>query len=194
MIVEKIQNEVVDLEDMSGGVSIMDLGLNEFHLDLQELLKKYGEADALPFGIHAVARAGDDTPPGVIFVLKNVNNGVNIDKQNRLHPFYLVYIADDGSVAVNHLQSKELLGKLRNLGKGYDTPDMDMVAKFNAETNNGKSMDKYSALLGYAIESMVSTKAQKDVDSLFSEGGTTALESDITGLDQFELINFMVVR
>ena len=191
---EKIQNEVVDLEDMSGGVSIMDLGLNEFHLDLQELLKKYGEADALPFGIHAVARAGDDTPPGVIFVLKNVNHGVNIDKQNRLHPFYLVYIADDGSVAVNHLQSKELLGKLRNLGKGYDTPDMDMVAKFNAETNNGKSMDKYSALLGYAIESMVSTKAQKDVDSLFSEGGTTALESDITGLDQFELINFMVVR
>ena len=191
---EKIKNEVVDLEDMSGGVSIMDLGLNEFHLDLQELLKKYGEADALPFGIHAVARADDDTPPGVIFVLKNVNNGVNIDKQNRLHPFYLVYIADDGSVAVNHLQSKELLGKLRNLGKGYDTPDMDMVAKFNAETSNGKSMDKYSTLLGYAIESMVSTKAQKDVDSLFNEGGTTALESDITGLDQFELINFMVVR
>ena len=191
---EKIKNEVVDLEDMSGGVSIMDLGLNEFHLDLQELRKKYGEADALPFGIHAVARAGDDTPPGVIFVLKNVNHGVNIDKQNRLHPFYLVYIADDGSVAVNHLQSKELLGKLRNLGKGYDTPDMDMVAKFNAETSNGKSMDKYSTLLGYAIESMVSTKAQKDVDSLFNEGGTTALESDITGLDQFELINFMVVR
>lgn len=191
---EKIQNEVVDLEDMSGGVSIMDLGLNEFHLDLQELLKKYGEADALPFGIHAVARADDDTPPGVIFVLKNVNHGVNIDKQNRLHPFYLVYIADDGSVAVNHLQSKELLGKLRNLGRGHDTPDADIVARFNAETNNGKSMDKYSALLGYAIESMVSTKAQKDVDSLFNEGGTTALESDITGLDQFELINFMVVR
>jgi len=191
---EKIQNEVVDLEEMSGGVSIMDLGLNEFHLDLQELLKKYGEADALPFGIHAVARASEDTPPGVIFVLKNINQGVNIDRQNRLHPFYLVYISDDGRVAVNHLQSKELLNKLRHLGKGFDTPDSDMVAKFNAETDNGKHMDRYSTLLGRAIESMISTKTQKDVDSLFSEGGTTALESDITGLDQFELINFMVVR
>lgn len=191
---EKIQNEVVDLEEMSGGVSIMDLGLNEFHLDLQELLKKYGEADALPFGIHAVARASEDTPPGVIFVLKNINQGVNIDRQNRLHPFYLVYISDDGRVAVNHLQSKELLNKLRHLGKGFDAPDSDMVAKFNAETDNGKHMDRYSTLLGHAIESMISTKTQKDVDSLFSEGGTTALESDITGLDQFELINFMVVR
>ncbi len=191
---EKIQNEVVDLEEMSGGVSIMDLGLNEFHLDLQELLKKYGEADALPFGIHAVARASEDTPPGVIFVLKNINQGVNIDRQNRLHPFYLVYISDDGRIAVNHLQSKELLNKLRHLGKGFDAPDSDMVAKFNAETDNGKHMDRYSTLLGHAIESMISTKMQKDVDSLFSEGGTTALESDITGLDQFELINFMVVR
>lgn len=191
---EKIQNEVVDLEDMSGGVSIMDLGLNEFHLDLQELLKKYGEADALPYGIHAVARATDGTPTGVIFVLKNVNHGVNIDRQNRLHPFYLVYITDDGQVAINHLQSKELLGKLRHFAKGNDTPDADMVAKFNAETDNGKRMDKYSTLLGYAIESMISTKTQKDVDSLFSEGGTTALESEITGLDQFELINFLVIR
>ncbi len=191
---EKIQNEVVDLEEMSGGVSIMDLGLNEFHLDLQELLKKYGEADALPFGIHAVARATDDTQPGVIFVLKNVNHGVNIDKQNRLHPFYLVYIADDGRVVVNHLQSKELLTKLRHFSKGHDQPDADMVARFNAETNNGRQMDKYSQLLGRAIESMISTKTEKDVDSLFSDGGTTALESDITGLDQFELINFLVVR
>ncbi|OYW86166.1 helicase, partial [Candidatus Saccharibacteria bacterium 32-49-10] len=179
---EKIQNEVVDLEDMSGGVSIMDLGLNEFHLDL------------LPFGIHAVARASEDSPSGVIFVLKNVNHGVNIDKQNRLHPFYLVYITDDGQVAINHLQSKELLNKLRLFAKGNDQPDTDLVAKFNAETGNGRSMDKYSTLLGRAIESMISTKTNKDVDSLFSSGGTTALENEITGLDQFELINFLVVR
>lgn len=191
---EKIQSEVVDLEDMSGGVSIMDLGLNEFHLDLQELLKKYGKADQMPYGIHAVARASEGSPSGVIFVLKNVNQGVNIDKQNRLHPFYLVYIAYDGQVFVNHLQSKELLNKLRLFAKGNDRPDADLVAKFNAETDNGRSMNKYSTLLGYAIESMISTKTTKDVDSLFATGGTTALENDITGLDQFELINFLVVK
>ncbi len=191
---EKIQNEVVDLEDMSGGVSIMDLGLNEFHLDLQELLGKYGEADALPFGIHAVARASEDTPPGVIFVLKNVNQGVNIDRQNRLHPFYLVYIADDGRVAVNHLQSKELLNKLRHLGKGFDTPDSDMVAKFNAETNSGKDMSGYTDLLTNAIQSIITVKNEKDIDSIFRIGETTVLSNDVSGLDDFELINFLVIR
>lgn len=191
---EKIQNEVVDLEEMGSGVSIMDLGLNEFHLDLQELLKKYGEVDKLPFGIHAVARASEGAPSGVIFVLKNVNNGVNIDKQNRLHPFYLVYITDNGQVSINHLQSKELLNRLRLFAKGNDQPDADLVANFNAETDNGKRMNKYSTLLGYAIESMISTKTSKDVDSLFTAGGTTALENEITGLDQFELINFLVVK
>lgn len=191
---EKIQNEVVDLEEMSGGVSIMDLGLNEFHLDLQELRKKYGEADALPFGIHAVARAGDDTPPGVIFVLKNVNHGVNIDKQNRLHPFYLVYIAADGSVAVNHLQSKDLLTKLRHFAKGNDTPDADMVAKFNSETDNGKNMSSYTSLLTTAIQSIATVKEEKDIDSIFQIGETTVLSSEVKGLDDFELINFLVVK
>jgi hypothetical protein len=191
---ERIQNEVVDLEEMGGGVSIMDMGLNEFHLDLQELLKKYGEADQMPYGIHAVARAREGEPSGVIFVLKNINHGINIDKQNRLHPFYLVYITDDRQVSVNHLQSKELLDKLRLFAKGKDQPDADLVAKFNAETNNGKNMDKYSSLLGRAIESMISTKTTRDVDSLFTTGGTSALENEITGLDQFELINFLVVK
>lgn len=191
---EKIQDEVVDIEDMNSGVSIMDLGLNEFHLDLQELLKKYGDADRMPFGIHAIARASDDAPRGVIFVLKNINKGVNIDRQNRLHPFYLVYVADDGQVAVNHLQPKELLDKLRLLSKGKDEADMDLVAKFNAETSDGKDMSRYTNLLTHAIQSMMDTKEEADTDSLFSAGGTTALANDISGLDDFELINFLVVK
>jgi hypothetical protein len=148
----------------------------------------------MPYGIHAVARATEGAPSGVIFVLKNVNHGVNIDRQNRLHPFYLVYIQDDGRVSINHLQSKDLLSKLRLFAKGYDAPEADLVATFNAETDNGRRMEKYSTLLGYAIESIISTKTTKDVDSLFSEGGTTALETEVTGLDQFELINFLVVK
>lgn len=191
---EKIQNEVVDIEEMNSGVSIMDLGLNEFHLDLQELLKKYGEADHLPFGIHAIAKATSDTPSGVIFVLKNINHGVNIDKQNRLHPFYLVYINYEGHVVVNHLQPKDLLDKLRLLAKGYDIPDRNLVAKFNAETSDGKDMHGYTELLTKAIHSMISVKEEADTDSLFSSGGTTALTSDIKGLDDFELINFLVIK
>ncbi len=191
---EKIQDEVVDIEDMNSGVSIMDLGLNEFHLDLQGLLKKYGEADRMPFGIHAVARATDDTPRGAIYVLKNVNSGVNIDRQNRLHPFYLVYITEDGEVSANHLQPKELLDKLRLLSRGYDTPDADLVAKFNAETSDGKDMSRYTQLLTRAIQSIVTVKEEKDVYSMFTPGASTVLTDKIKGLDDFELINFLVVK
>lgn len=191
---KKIQEEVVDIEDMNGGVSIMDLGLNEFHLDLQELLKKYGEADHLPYGIHAISKSNSDTPPGVIFILKNINSGVNIDRQNRLHPFYLIYIRDDGYVTINHLQPKELLDKLRFLGKGVDVADSDLVSKFNAETNDGKDMSKYSNLLTESIQSMINTKEEAETDSLFTAGGTTALTGKIQGLDDFELINFLVIK
>lgn len=191
---EKIQNEVVDLEDMNTGVSIMDLGLNEFHLDLQEMLKKYGDVEHLPRGIHAIARGEPDTPKGVIFVLKNINQGVNIDKQNRLHPFYLVYIAEDGRVEVNHLHPKDLLDKLRHLAKGKETPHTDLVARFNDETKDGKDMTKYTKLLTEAIQSMINTKQEADTDSLFNAGGTTALIGEIKGLDDFELINFLVIK
>lgn len=191
---EKIQHEVVDLEDVNSGVSIMDLGLNEFHLDLQSLLKKYGDAEHLPNGIHAVAKSVDNLPAGVVFILKNVNQGVNIDKQNRLHPFYLVYIKEDGSLYINHLQPKELLDKLRFLSKGVDVPNSDLVSRFNLETNDGKSMKKYTTLLTEAIQSMISTQREADTDSLFKSGGTTALQGAITGLDNFELINFLVIK
>jgi hypothetical protein len=112
---KRLQEEVVDIEDMQSGISIMDLGLNEFRLDLLEYVKRNGDMDKVPFGLHAVVPASEDCPPGVVFVLKNRNNSVNIDKQNRLHPFYMVYIGTDGSVVCDHLSPKELLDKIRSL-------------------------------------------------------------------------------
>lgn len=191
---ERLQDEVVDIEEMNEGVNIMDLGLNEFHLDLQQLLKKYGEADSLPFGIHAVASATDDALQGVVFVLKNRNNAVNIDRQNRLHPFYLVYLRNDGEVYINHLAPKKLLNCLRLLCKGNDKPDKRLVKEFNMETSDGKQMKRYSDLLAAAVRSIINMKEERDVDSLFSRGGTTALTNEIQGLDDFELINFLVIR
>jgi hypothetical protein len=190
----KLEEEVMDLEDMENGISITDLGLNEFHLDLQNLLVKYGEADSLPFGIHSVAQSNEDSPSGVIYILKNINKEVKIDKQNRLHPFYLVYIKDDGNVAINHLQPKALLDKLRLMCRGITEPIEDLVAKFNAETSSGKDMSKYTSLLTSSIHSIIDTKTEADTDSLFSAGGTTALTGGIKGLNDFELINFLVIK
>lgn len=191
---KRLQEEVVDIEDMQSGISIMDLGLNEFRLDLLEYVKHNGDMDTVPFGLHAVVPASEDCPPGVVFVLKNRNNSVNIDKQNRLHPFYMVYVGKGGTVVCDHLSPKELLDKTRSLCKGYRAPIMDVCREFNTETKDGKDMRSVSTLLTDVINSIVEVKAESDVDSLFSAGGTTALDTRIDGLEDFELICFLVVR
>jgi hypothetical protein len=191
---KRLQEEVVDIEDMQSGVSIMDLGLNEFRLNLLEYVKNNGDMDALPFGLHAVVPSKEDCPPGVVFVLKNRNNSVNIDKQNRLHPFYMVYVGMDGSIVCDHLSPKELLDKTRSLCKGYSAPVMDVCHGFNASTKDGRDMRMVSTLLTDAINSIVEMKAESDIDSLFSPGGTSALDTRIDGLEDFELICFLVVR
>ena len=110
---KRLQEEVVDIEDMSTGISIMDLGLNEFRMDLLEYIKNHPDIDKAPFGLHSVAAASEETPAGVIYVLKNRSNSVNIDNQNRLHPFYMVYISNEGEVICDHLSPKQMLDKMR---------------------------------------------------------------------------------
>lgn len=187
---KKLQEEVVDLEDMSSGVSIMDLGLNEFRMDLLAYRKEHGDIDRTPFGIHAVVKG---EKPGVIFVLKNVNELVNIQNQNRLHPFYMVYVGADGEVITNHLQPKDTLDIMRHLARGRSAPDKTLCDKFNRETSNGKNMSRVSQLLEDAILSIIDAKDEGDVDSFFSGGQTTFLSGGFSGLDDFELICFAVV-
>ncbi len=187
---EKLQNEVVDLEDMTNGVSIMDLGLNEFRMDLLAYVKTHPALDRTPLGIHAVVRG---EKPGVIFVLKNINQAVNIKNQNRLHPFYLVYIGDDGEVVCNHLEPKATLDIMRQFSRGQNAPDMTACQLFNRETNDGKKMERVSSLLHRSISSMISVKEASDLDSFFNKGQTTFLAGNISGLDDFELVCFMVV-
>lgn len=83
---------------------------------------------------------------------------------------------------------------MRLLCKDNDKPDHELVRIFNEETNGGKRMDKYSELLSESIMSIINVKENKDIDSLFHAGGTTALTNQISGLDDFELINFLVIR
>ena len=191
---KRLQREVVDLEDMGSGISIMDLGLNEFRLDLLEYLKQHEEIENAPKGIHAVVAAGQDTPPGVIFVLKNRNESVNVDHRNRIHPFYMVYIASDGDIICDYLDPKKLLDTFRFLCRGKSEPSVTLCKAFNTETKDGKDMKAVSALLSDAISSVMDVKEESDIDSLFTAGGTTALISDVNGLDDFELICFLVVR
>ncbi|HBM93068.1 MAG TPA: helicase [Ruminococcus sp.] len=191
---KKMMNEVVDMEDMNDGISIMDLGLNEYRLDLLEYVKTHKDIEKKPKGLHAVVPATDELGEGVIFVLRNVNDSVNIGNQNRIHPFYMVYIGIDGEVICDYLNPKKLLDDVRLLCRGKSQPIKDLCARFNKETDDGRDMSQMSELLSMAIDSIIDTKAESDIDSLFGSGGTSVLVSDISGLSDFELICFLVVK
>lgn len=191
---KRLQEEVVDIEDMSTGISIMDLGLNEFRMDLLEYIKNHPDINKAPFGLHSVAAASEETPAGVIYVLKNRSNSVNIDNQNSLHPFYMVYISNDGKVICDHLSPKQMLDKMRFLCKGKTEPIPELYRQFNKETRDGRNMSEFSKLLGDAIASIIEVKEESDIDSFLGGGQMSFLTNEIKGLDDFELICFLVVR
>jgi len=193
---QKLQSEVVDIEDMDNSISITDLGLNDFRMDLLNYIEQKGDIANVSNGIHTVCQkdTSKNLDDGVIFVLKNINQNVNIDNTNQLHPFYLVHINKDAEVISNHLSVKNILDTIRYLCKGKDEPIASVYEPFNEETKDGKNMGEYSSLLNEAISSIIDTKDETDIESLFSSGGTSILENEIKGLDDFELIAFIVIR
>ncbi|TKT92643.1 helicase-related protein [Dyadobacter frigoris] len=190
----KLQEEVVDLEDLREGVSITDLGLNDFRVDLSNFIKTYGNLKSIPLGLHAVTKATDPDKRGVIYVLKNLNNSVNIDKLNRLAPFYLVYVLDSGRVLHGHLDAKKTLDMIRVLCKGQTEPLEELCHLLSKETRDYRDMHVYTQLLQKSISSILKLEEEKEVLSLFKSGGTTALAAGMKGTEDFNLITFIVVK
>ena len=146
--------------------------------------------------MHAIIGADIESglSPGAIYVLRNRNSELEVSNHNRLHPYYLVYISKDGDILVNHTEVKTILDLLRANCKGISEPIFELCKAFNKETKEGRDMSTYSGLLGEAIRSMIDSKQEKDIDSLFSGNQTTALVDEIKGLDDFELIAFLVIK
>lgn len=191
---QKLQDEVIDLEDLREGVSITDLGLNDFRVDLSNFIKIYGELNNVPEGLHAVVQATEMLSPGVVFVLKNINTSINIDKLNRLHPYYLVYIKDAGELLLNHIESKKILDAMRMLCKGKNEPLIDLCKSLSESTDDYHDMRNYSNLLKQSIGTILQTEEEKEVLSLFKSGGTTALKDKLKGIEDFNLISFLIIR
>ncbi|RKQ42901.1 SNF2 family DNA or RNA helicase [Roseivirga pacifica] len=191
---KKLQTEVIDLEDLREGVSITDLGLNDFRIDLSNYIKEYGELKHIPEGLHAVVPSTPILEPGVAYVLKNVNTTVNIDKLNRLHPYYLVYLTNEGQVFLNHVESKKTLDAMRMLCKGVHEPIQELCAQLSKETDDYYDMSFYSKLLKKSISTILKTEEDKEVLSLFKTGGTTALQDKFKGIEDFKLISFLIIK
>lgn len=196
---QKLQNEVVDLEDISGGISITDLTFNDFKIDLMEYMKEHEEElESAPSGLYAIARISDNlrdvVDSGVIFVLRQVKGARQTKEQNPLFPYYLAYITDDGQVQANFLQGKQVLDYLKKFCSGQNTVAKDLAEVFNQETKHGRYMDRYSTLLQQTIEDLIGKKQEVGVASLFSKGGTATPQNFDDGMADFELVAFLVLK
>ena len=189
----RMQEEIVDMEDAENGISITDLGLNDFQMDLLGYIKKHPDFGRMPLGMEAVVHSNEDCPPGVIFVLKNRKGG-EVDRRNRMHPFYLVYVQENGEIAYGYMQPRQVLESLQMLCKGKNEPDAGLCRQVAQATKNWTNMQPYTDLLSKAAASAVKQKAESEFDSLFSMGGTTALKGELSDLDDFELISYFVVQ
>jgi len=191
----RLQDEVIELEDVRTGVSITDLGLNDFRMDLLRYMGQYGDLASSPKGLHAAVPAdpGRGLRPGVIFALRSLDGQTPINRHNRLHPYYLIYLDVDGNVITAHTEVKELLDLIRASCQGADQPLPAAYHVFNRLTSEGAEMGSYSRLLNDAIGSVIDVTEQRDIDSLFAGTKTTALQQSFRGLDDFELIAFLAI-
>lgn len=196
---QQLQDAVIDLEDLSNGVSIADLTLNDFRVDLTGYLREHkARLDALPLGTYAVITSQADgenaIPPGVIFCLRAEGEAAQIaDANYPLHPHYLVHVGENGDVLLSHAQAKQVLDHLKKLCIGRDLPDDQACERFDKATRFGRDMEPYQKLLSRAIAAIVGKREERAVASLFSPGGTHAIKGEFAGSGDFEVVAFLVV-
>lgn len=193
----KLQDAVIDMEDLSSGVSITDLTLTDFRIDLAEHLKAHpGKLEALPLGTMAVTTSSDaDIPAGIVFCLRaeGAHADKPIDPGYPLAPTYLVHVGDDGTTLLPHTQVRRILERLKRLAHGRDLPDAAACARFDRLTRDGEEMQAARHLLAAAIASIVGKSEERAVASLFSPGGTHALRGEFAGSADFEVVAWLAV-
>jgi hypothetical protein len=168
----RLKNEVFDLEEAGGGVTLADFALDDFRADLLGFARANEEAlRAAPLGLHAIVPhkfEGGAIDPGVIFCLRRRPADPNPEqaKINPLDPHYLVYVKDDGSVRLGFGQPKPILAAYRALCMGHDQPFESLCNAFDDETDDGERMDRYDGLIRAAVASVGETSATRTLAAL----------------------------
>ncbi len=198
---EQLKSEVLDIEDLSGGVSITDLTLNDFRMDLTSFAEKNPNAlEEIPTGIYAVSqnkseKLQDEIKQGVIFCLKS-NDTITQKDRNSLAPFFLVYVTDEGEVLFTEKQVKQVLDIYRSLCLGRKEPIKELVKEFNKKSHNQTKMDHWRTLCSKAID-FVKDKEDDNCGDIFSLGGLSMFGADSSGIriadSDYELISFLVI-
>ncbi len=196
---EQLQHEVVDMEDLSDGISITDMTLNDFKMDLAQYLKEHAQRlEQMPHGSFAVTSVdeffeNEKPEPGVVFCLRSESVRIRVDTTYALAPHYLVYVSESGEISLNFTQARKVLDLLKKLSLGRIQPDGDAIARFNRATKDGADMSRYQALLAKAVASITGKAEEKGVESLFQRGGTVLSKDSFQGIDDFEVVAYLIV-
>ena len=192
---KQLQDQVPDIEDINGNISITDLSFNDFKMDLVNYMKNHKELlEKAPTGMYAIAKSNiDEAVRGVIFCLKKINQNIKPSEYNTLNPYFFVYIKDDGEILLNFIQSKKILDIYKKLCSGKKELYSDLIKEFNQETNNAKDMKKFTDFLEKTVENIVGKEEEKGIESLFSFD-KTILSKSVQNMDDFELISFLVIK
>lgn len=199
---QQLKDAVVDLEDMAGGVSITDLTLNDFRMDLSDYMKQnLGKLEQAPLGLYAAVYldaelANEGIKSGVIFCLKNIRQGrnaVQVDENYPLAPYFLVYVSDEAVIELNFTQSKKVLDLMKR--QAFVLKDVDQAADdyVNAATKNGANMEHYQHLLAVAVDSIAGKSEEKGVESLFTKGGTVLTATSSQGIEDFAVVSYLIL-
>ena len=192
---KQLQDQVPDIEDINGNISITDLSFNDFKMDLVNYMKNHKELlEKAPTGMYAIAKSNiDEAVRGVIFCLKKINQNIKPSEYNTLNPYFFVYIKDDGEILLNFIQSKKILDIYKKVCSGQNKLYTELIKEFNQETNNAKNMKKFTDFLEKTVENIVGKEEEKGIESLFSFDKTT-LSKSVQNMDDFELISFLVIK
>ncbi len=195
---EQLQENVVDIEDLSNNISITDMTLNDFRMDLIEYLKENtNRLEHMPVGAFAVTQPDnlidEELEPGVIFCLRSNNVKAKLDSTYALSPHFLVYVSDSGEIRYNFTHTKKILDAFKKLSIGRKTPDQKALVRFNAITTDGKDMAPYQAMLAKAVAAITGKSEEKGVESLFQRGGTVLSKDSFQGIDDFEVVTYLII-
>lgn len=196
---KQLQNEVVDIDDLQGGISITDLTLSDYVLSLSKFKKNNpGLLEKYPTGIYAVTnipeKMAGECEPGVVFCLKQTKYTEKEKSNSSIHPYYLVYVKDSGEILVKYSNPKLALDMYKGLCANNKEVLEDLVKEFNKETKNASDMSKYTKLLEHAVNDIKGVAEKKGIASLFGLGSSSVLTNKITGINDFELISFLVIK
>ncbi|MBP3393038.1 MAG: SWF/SNF helicase family protein, partial [Lentisphaeria bacterium] len=196
---QQLKDAVLDLEDISGGISITDLTLNDFRMDLTEYMKTHLPLlECTPFGARTVAALEltfltQEFKPGAIFCLKDMSGKAPVESGYPLAPYYLVFVDDDGNIQLNYNQPKRILDVLKKECIGFTSPQNETVVRFNRKTQNGKNMQHYQNLLERAVVAIVGEQQEQGVKSLFQRGGIRLTGESDRSVNDFEVVAFIAL-